>query len=599
MENEKKIVVKEERLVKILADSANNRVYIGLMSLSILIFVSIYIIAAFAVPNTFIKFEGITDCPDSLSFKGYCHYIDLKKTNIYQVHIGHLNEKNQFFTLIGKVMPFYTSTDVEFDMNYQIEIKTVDDYGDENDHTEESKMTNSGIIRVKCKKNEIYCENNEFFLYPEVDHKIYRITVEFNLDDFDEKDVKGVYFEGFTVTEGYTIYSLVLRYLFFAISVVSSIFYLIFYFKLHQDLKTFEHKFIMVLSFVLPIFNNPFYALDIFTPRPFFAVASTFYTVFFISCLILFWVVMLQRIYKEKIRVQTKLVNIFSIFVWIIGLIVLMVAGTIASLCFRFNPAFHVNNQYPISFLVFQIFTIVYMILLCLFLFFCIYKICGEWKQIIWRHKVFLVFSIYFFVVIFILAVTSSFQSYDSNGIKLLILIFMCNFYVILLQIFWRFAKDGLKEYKEFVNRRNIFKKNSEEMKKEYGLNYFDDNFEINIARKEDIDIEKIPLENVQKEKMDVLINSKKEINEDRNKTKRLTKKKFEEDESQFSDKEENNSIERIGSSDGENQYQKFDDEEEDENLKNYENNDNEVIQVKNEDLLKFDTINPKDNPKF
>lgn len=175
----------------------------------------------------------------------------------------------------------------------------------------------------------------------------------------------------------------------------------------------------------------------------------------------------------------------------------------------------------------------------------------------------------------------------------------MCNFYVILLQIFWRFAKDGLKEYKEFVNRRNIFKKNSEEMKKEYGLNYFDDNFEINIARKEDIDIEKIPLENVQKEKMDVLINSKKEINEDRNKTKRLTKKKFEEDESQFSDKEENNSIERIGSSDGENQYQKFDDEEEDENLKNYENNDNEVIQVKNEDLLKFDTINPKDNPKF
>ena len=625
---------KQERLVKILADSTNNRVYFSLLCIGFLILLSLYIIAAFAVPHTFINFEGVTDCPDSLNFKGYCHYIDFKKTDSWIVHLGHLTTKNQFLLIFGKVMPVSTS-EMEFDLKYRIDIKPVNEFGDEKEDSKKGHLlTKENTLRVKCEEDEIYCNINEFILYPQITHEIYRIEVQIDVTDFDRNDIKGIYFDARTVSEKFTNYTLTLRYLFFAISVISSIIYLLFYFKLSNDLKTFEHRFISILSFSLPFFNNPLYALNIFKPSTFIAILSTFFTVALISILLLFWIIMVQRIWKEKIRVKTKLVNPLNLILWILGFIFLMVSSSIASVVYRFDPAFHVDRDYPTSYMVFEIFVLIYMLVLLILLFFCIYKMCGQWKKIIWRHKVFFVMSIYFFLAVFILSVTGSYQSYDSDGIKLLMMIFICNFYVVLLQILCRFTKDGVKDYKEHMGRKMFFRKPSEERKKEYGLDYFDNNYDIKISRKmEEEKAEKIPLNEIQKDKFNVLINSKTKDQEELDERNKFMKiqKKFDEDESHSSENEEfekhvKSSDEEVRSKSEEEkvekkelvqtkpvQYQQFDQEKSYDDSDKVHNSDNDVKSkegiksfeeikeeevVKDEDLLKFTTINAKTNPE-
>lgn len=633
---------KQERLVKILADSTNNRVYVSILVIGFFILLSLYFIAAFAVPHTFINFEGVTDCPDSLNFKGYCHYIDFKKTDSWTVHLGHLTKKNQFLLIFGKIMPV-TSTEMEFDLKYKIDIKPVNEYGDEKEDSKKMDLVKKeNTARVNCEEGETYCKMNEFILYPQITHDIYRISIKIDVTTFDRNDIKGIYFNARTISEKYTNFTLALRYTFFCISIISSILYLIFYFKLSNDLKTFEHRFISILSFLIPFFNNPFYAINIFSPSVFMAILSTYFTVSLISILLLFWIIMVQRIWKEKIRVKTKLINPLNLILWFVGFVFLMVTSTIGAVVFRFDPAFHVDREYPTSYQVFEVFVLIYMLVLLILLFFCIYKMCGQWKKIIWRHKIFFIMSIYFFLAVFILSVTGAYQSYDSDGIKVLMMIFIVNFYIILLQIFWRFTKDGIKDYKEHMSRKKFFKKNTEERKKEYGLDYFDNNYDVKISRKVSGDErkEQIPLNQIQKDKFNVLINSKGNTNnlEDKNKFMSI-QKKFDEDESHSSEDDSVKNTENTSEESEEEQsqktsqdeivekpkhkeeekkqemkkseYQKFDEEinyedsdqkdDSDENIKSIEDKKSfqEIKEepVKDEDLLKFTTINAKNDP--
>ena len=82
---------------------------------------------------------------------------------------------------------------------------------------------------------------------------------------------------------------------------------------------------------------------------------------------------------------------------------------------------------------------------------------------------------------------TGVYQPYDSEGSKLCILLIMCNFYVIVLQILWR-THDQSEKVQSDVNRisntsdiEGIYQYDGE--KKNAGMEYFKDNYEVALKK--------------------------------------------------------------------------------------------------------------------
>ena len=284
-------------------------------------------------------------------------------------------------------------------------------------------------------------------IYSQIQHEIYKVDLELEIPSEYNNILKGILFDAKVVSIGYTNFLIILRYTFFAISVMGLIFYAMFFLQIPKNLRTFEHKYIFVLSVSLVIFNDPFYLLTIYKAGPAMAFFSTLFVVQFVTFLIVFWVVMIRRIHREPVRVGTKLLDRYSLAIGVVGFVLYMVTGIIASMVYRFNPGFHADTDYPKVYKVFVILLILFCVILIILLLYNTFKIFKTWKKNIPRHKVFFTVSFYFFFAMFLISIAGFYQSYDSNGVKILLLIFLNNFYILLLQIFWRFAPDDNREF--------------------------------------------------------------------------------------------------------------------------------------------------------
>ncbi len=419
----------------------------GLLCVGFVILILIYSIAIFAVPHTFDELIGMDRCPDPKTYKGLCHEIHFEDTHQWLAYIGRLDKKNQFLIIGVEIMRKSANLELDLDLDYKIEISPVDEYGKDHEETEDFLETRSNRIKVRCDEDDIYCEENILMLYPQIEHQIYKILVEIDVPESLDDALVGAYFSARIISKKYTNFLMSLRYTFFAFSCVFGFFYLFFFFRSPREYKTFEHKFIAILSIALIFFNDPFYAATIYKANGFLAFFSTFWVVLFFSLLIFFWIVMIQRIHNEPFRHSTKFVNRYSITIGLIGFLLLIITGTIAALAYRFDPEFHINEKYPKSYMVFRIFLTIYALTLLILLFMNIYKLFQKWKKVIPRHRLFFILSVYFFFAVFLFLVLGVYQSYDSDGVKVFLLIFLFNFYIYLLQIFWRFTNQNQNEF--------------------------------------------------------------------------------------------------------------------------------------------------------
>ena len=490
------------RLIKILADSSNKRLMLILLFLSLILLLALNITAAYLVPEVLINIEGLDKCPGNFStFRGFCHKMEFQENNKWISYISNIGPKNQFLMIGGEAVRDQAKADREhnFELDFKVEIKSVElENGDE---TELSNINQNldHKMEVKCNKNQIYCANNIFLLiYPKEKVEVYKIEIEINIP-MDFKDgIKSIYFFANMVDPKYTNFLLILRYTCLVISVFFGILYFKFYFSIENSLLTFEHKFIFLLSICLIFFNDPFYALTILKSEFSLTLLSNFFVIGFISILILFWIVMIQRMYKESVMITSNLLNKKNIFFSFIIFCLLMSVSMIANVFSRFYPGFHLNAEYPLvfEFLIFVVFGI--LIFLAILFIYSTYKIFISWNKLIPRHKFFFLFSFYFIVVLFFMIANGLYQSYESSGVKILMLFLLNNFYVIMLQILWRFSFIGKKEYKEFL-KENKYSKNSLDEKKRLGLNYFEENLDIEIYRKNDQNKTEIEIEAISK----------------------------------------------------------------------------------------------------
>ncbi len=127
-----------------------------------------------------------------------------------------------------------------------------------------------------------------------------------------------------------------------------------------------------------------------------------------------------------------------SLFMFIV--IILSVSSYIVIIFSKYDPGFHLNAEYPLIFKIFLSFVILIAFILLLLFLYNSYYIFKSWNKLIPRHKFFSLFSFYFILVMFFLIISGIFQSYESNGIKLLMIFVLFNYYIIMLQLLWRFS---------------------------------------------------------------------------------------------------------------------------------------------------------------
>lgn len=137
------------------------------------------------------------------------------------------------------------------------------------------------------------------------------------------------------------------------VSIISGILYLNFLTNIPIVLKTFEHKYIGFLSVLLVFFNNPFYGFTLIYQNTVFIFIGNFLIVIYLSSIVVFWVIMFERIHRETIMISSKLFNKKNKILFVAIFILMLVYFLFLSYFTKYYPGVHVDAEYPRVFRVF------------------------------------------------------------------------------------------------------------------------------------------------------------------------------------------------------------------------------------------------------
>jgi len=350
-----------------------------------------------------------------------------------------------------------------------------------NEDGSEVVIKNEDKIRIVCPEGNYYCNDNLFILYPQITASGYKFIITLMLEPNHNLLLEEMTFFIYTSNPSYITYLMALRYTLLALSIIACAIYAFYYVRSPVELRTFEHRYIFLLSIALIFFNDPFYALTILKSNPFWAVLSTLFVTTFVTLLIFFWITMIRRIHLEPSSVRTKLINPYTIAIAVLFFIIITVPALVATIYSRFNPSLHFNAEYPIAYSIFIIFNLVFAILLLVMFFYNIYQVTKKWNLTIPRHRFFLVFSFYFVMTLFFLIASGVYQSYESEGVKILFLFVTCNVYIFFMQAMWMFNRSN-EFYRDIENDIKLTSQSNGSSERR-GMNYFDNNVEVNVSR--------------------------------------------------------------------------------------------------------------------
>ena len=121
-----------------------------------------------------------------------------------------------------------------------------------------------------------------------------------------------------------------MRYICLGFSIFFGIGYFMFFAKIPKNLLTFEHYYIGLLSVALVLFNDPLYAISLLKSSLYLTILSNIFIVIFLTFLIFFWVIMMQRIVRETVMVETRLLNCMNVTLFFI-IFTIQIASTFAT----------------------------------------------------------------------------------------------------------------------------------------------------------------------------------------------------------------------------------------------------------------------------
>lgn len=142
------------------------------------------------------------------------------------------------------------------------------------------------------------------------------------------------------------------------------------------------------------------------------------------------------------------------------------------------------ESDYPASYYVFKFLLFAILLYFLGSFLYNSYKITKQWTLIINRNKFFFLFSLYFIIFLSFSILMSSFQSLDTNGVKLLFILAMYNFYIFVLQIMWRVTSRGHKEAQNiFEIKKPVYAENDSFVKdhRDVEVDYFKDSVQVEV----------------------------------------------------------------------------------------------------------------------
>lgn len=306
-------------------------------------------------------------------------------------------------------------------------------------------------MSVSCQAGSPTCEANYLMMIPTINTANVRLSVDLNVDPALSKLVTHANFFMYTSNPRYTVYLLVLRYTLLLVSLASLAVYARFYYHLAAENRTFEHRFILFLSVALVLFNDPLYALTTFFGSLFLAVFSTLHISMFLASLLFFWMAMFPRLTFETNRVATRFAGTMPRLLALFVFVLLSLLLSIQTVFVRYNPSVHFELQFP---LLHRAVTLLIAYALSVLLFFLLFhsaRVFNRWSLLRMRHRLFFVWTVVFQAVLAGLFLSGLFQSYDRDGPQILTLFFVCNYYVISLQVLWRLSHGQMADASKAV----------------------------------------------------------------------------------------------------------------------------------------------------
>lgn len=205
--------------------------------------------------------------------------------------------------------------------------------------------TSNDTIQVQCPAGQVYCNSNTLLLYPQLEYNDYLLEIELQVDTSIASLVDGILFSAEIENPQFTNSLLAFRYVWLGVSIISLIFYAVFYGRSRKDQLTFEHHFILGLSISLVFFNDPIFAVTVFYPSIVSAVFSTIFVMQFIALLTVFWMVMWRRMHFEGAKRTSNLCGWMSVSIGFLLFILLTIGGSVASVYSRFEPGVQANTE--------------------------------------------------------------------------------------------------------------------------------------------------------------------------------------------------------------------------------------------------------------
>jgi hypothetical protein len=188
------------------------------------------------------------------------------------------------------------------------------------------------------------------------------------------------------------------------------------------------------LSVAIILFNDPYYFIGVFKPNVFSIFVETLFLSIFVLVLISSWVYMLEKINAESRGREYRT----SRPRWWIN----QLAGLdcfIIVFGFNYQIGYYAFNDSPIvpthkTFSGLFVLTVVFFGIVFAYISYLYVRLSRVWESVIWRHKLYAVFNIFFILLLLAFISLGWFSLYDESSQKFEILYASLNIYVLYMQ---------------------------------------------------------------------------------------------------------------------------------------------------------------------
>ena len=335
---------------------------------------------------------------------------------------------------------------IEFNLDMEIEV-----------------LHNDRIVQKRTKHQNVVCHGGktcdavQIFYMPYVEFKSYTVKIKHKSPILSDS----MYIHLLKISEEFSKYQIILKYIYFSISLVSFIRFLKQTLKIPYNLWTYESKALIPLGISLIIFNEPLILATIYYMNPFWSAVSVFSNSQFMAVILLFWFMQLHHYNDSKFKKSFIIIETSAI-------------AALLSLCFFFNlhlhkqlkknPTYDWQNDLSESYK--RVFIIIIVISLILFTWMAalVVSIATKIRTLSYREKIIKVLSLFMVGFTFCGIFIGAFQPLPRNSSFLFFFLSGFNLYVTAMQFLYSPTRKSLYEFQTKKNFEDYADSNEKEL---------------------------------------------------------------------------------------------------------------------------------------